>query len=399
MPYGRNKANTQHVAAQAAFLSDKLNFGPPSKAAAKTPPRANGVSKDPKFGANRAAIADKLNFGGKRPPPQPAANSNIPKPSGGKEFQNQKAALAAKLNFRPPLPGGDPRARPPNVPSHSHPGSPMRPAQQHVSAQNGTQDFSAHRAAIASQLAIGRSKPASPPKPNPPPPRRRNNDNDGTDFSNQKQALASKLVFRPPLQASPTSGGPQMSPLRQTTGMPRSPGPQEPSYTPTAAAPPGHMGLAAQAADMATGLKSHHPDDATTTTSGAASVHSARSMNNPPAEPEMSFAPSDAIRKDNPAPAGTNMKYVRSYRIGGGTGEDPKEEPTTTQVIPKQDTGDENGRIQVVLVSEKYEWGTKPLDKRYRRNRVTVKHLTTNTPAEERKKERNKNGGGGCAIM
>ncbi|CAJ1934440.1 unnamed protein product [Cylindrotheca closterium] len=390
MPYGRDKAKTQNVAAQAAFLSSKLNFGPPSKAAPQTPPRSKGVSKDPHFGANRDAIAAKLNFGGKKPPPGPKSPATIPKPSGGKEFQNQKAALAAKLNFRPPLPAGDPLAKPPNALPNRQPGPPIRPAQQ-VSSQNGTQDFSAHRAAIASQLAFGKSKPSSPPNSNPPPTRRRN-DNYGTDFFNQKQALASKLVFRPPLPASPTSGGSQVSPLRPTTGMPRSPeSPQETSYTPAPAAPAGHMGLAAQAAAMASGLKSRQPEDAiTTTSSGAASPQSSRSMNDPPPEPEMSFAQPE-------------MKFVRSYRIGGGGGgaeeEQPKEGPFT-QVIPKQVVaGDENGRIQVVLVSEKFEWGTKPLNKKYRRNRVMVKRLTTNTPEEERKRERNKKGGGRCTIM
>mmetsp|Transcript_29002 Transcript_29002/g.70041 ORF Transcript_29002/g.70041 Transcript_29002/m.70041 type:complete len:420 (+) Transcript_29002:116-1375(+) len=419
MPYGRDKAKTQNVAAQAAFLSAKLNFGPPSKVAPQAPPPANkskgisykfhgnddggggggrskGVSKDPNFSANRAAIAEKFAFGGKKPPPEPAnargaprSADNIPKPSGGKEFQNQKAALAGKLNFRPPLPAGDPRANASNAPPNRRPGPPARPAQKAL-AQNGAKDFSANRAAIASQLAFGKSKPAPPPKPNPPPPRRRN-DNNGTEFSNQRAALASKLVFRPPLPASSTSGGPQ--------GMAQPPRPQEPSYSPARVpVPVGDMDLADLAAEAASVARSYHPEDATTTTSSdAVSLHSARSVD-PPPEPEMSFEMPFAemqdysIHKDHPPPVEPEMKYVRSYHFGGT--EEPKEEPAT-QVIPKKAAVDE--RIQVVLVSGKYEWGTKPLKKRYQGNRVTVKHFTTDEK-EERKRQRNKNGGG-CSIM
>ncbi|KAL3940385.1 MAG: hypothetical protein SGBAC_005061 [Bacillariaceae sp.] len=432
MPYGRSKANKKNVAGQAALLSSKLNFGPPSKGGKDEGGggRSNGVSKDPNFSANRNAIADKINFGGKQPPPerQPPTSSRgvsknpnfsankatiagklnfggkrsppavrrpantLPKPSGGKEFQNQKAALASKLNFRPPLPAGNPRIKLANAPpSPRHPAPPPRPA-QHALAQNETHDFSAHRAAIASQLAFGKSKPASPLKPNLPPPRR--NDNNGADFSNQKAELASKLIFRPPLPASSTSGGPQVSPLRPATGIPLSSRHQPPSPAP-APAPAPNMDIASQAAAMATRLKSQHPEDVTTTSSGGASTESARSINDPPPEPEMTFVRSYSIRKDSPPAADPEMQYAKSYRIGGS--ELPKEEPTP-EVIPKS-VGDENGRTQVLLVSEKYEWGTKPIkDKKYKGNRVMVKHFYTDEEAEQ-KRQRNKNARGGCTIM
>lgn len=85
------------------------------------------------------------------------------------------------------------------------------------------------------------------------------------------------------------------------------------------------------------------------------------------------------------------MKYVRSYRIGGAA-EEPK-----AHVTPKAKVaGDGNARVQVVLIREKYEWGTRPVNKRYKGNRVTVKRFTTNDE-EEGKRQKNKKGG--CTIM
>jgi len=373
MPYGRNNTGNKNVSAQKALLANKLNFGSPSKTAPQTPPRAKkseglsynyhgkvdggggkpkGVSKDPNFAANRAAIAGKISFGGQQ---KPASNAKgalrptnpIPKPSGGKEFQNQKAALAAKLNFRPPLPPGDPRGKPSNTP----------PA------------------------TAARSKP----KPKPPP--LGWNESNGSGLTNQKAALASKLVFRPPPPASPQAGGPKLSPPRPATEMPFSPKPP---------AAVDNMGLASQAAAVASAMTSYNPEDVTTTSSSdATSLQDARSVRSvdPPREPEMSFERGHSIRKDNPPPADPEMKYVRSYRIGGA--EEPKDQ---SQVTPKDKVaGGENGLVQVVLIDEKYEWGTRPLNKRYQQNRVVVKRFTTNDE-EERKRQRNKNGRG-CTVM
>lgn len=418
MPYGRDKTSHSKIEAQKALLANTLNFETPKKSAPQargqvdggSSSRPKGVSPDPDFAAHRNAIAAKLNAftgggggvtraGGITPKalskdPNFAANRNaiagklnnpggpttaIPKPTGGKEFHNQKAALASKLNFRPPVPSGDPRLNPSNIPPTTTARSTPSQPSAHSPSRPNDEGFAANRAAIASQLAFGKPKQVSPPKPAPPPPRR--NIDNGSDFANQRAALANNLNFRPPLPASQTLDGPNVSPIRPTTGRPvTSPEQeyrQEPRY-PSNPVTPDDGGIAAKAAAVASRMKANYPEYETI-------AASARSME-PPPNPEMSFVKSSSFRKKTPPPAEPDMNYVRSYRIGGAEETEVDEEDA-----------DEDGRVQVVLIRDRIEWGTRPLNKRYQGNRVVVKHFTT-FDEEEQKRQKSKKKGG-CTIM
>jgi hypothetical protein len=206
-----------NVAAQAANLASKLNFGPPKKVAPQQQPPAKGRGvlkpsslgntgrgnnqaprlapaksspSDPNFAATRQAIAAKLNFGAPKrasPPPPPRAatkpshrvaldrsNAQAGKPSasGGAAFAAQRSALASKLNFRPPKPAepNHPNIQPPQTRPAPKPSNPVAsragnfPQVQPVVSEKV--DFATQRAAIASKLTSGRHQAPQQNNPN-----------------------------------------------------------------------------------------------------------------------------------------------------------------------------------------------------------------------------------------
>eukprot|EP00980_Cylindrotheca_fusiformis_P006361 scaffold1356_cov123-Cylindrotheca_fusiformis.AAC.42 len=205
----------------------------------RKPVPVRSTPADPNFAVNRQAIAAQLNFGArKKAPPTPQPRRAAPKSEqGGGDFAEQRSALAAKLNFRPPKP-----VEPSDQTRNSSQASRTAPIASNPGVSKTTQvrqvqpvayedvDYATQRAAIASKLTFGKHKSNTLPKqtqslrngPNratakPP-------SSNGSEFSGQRSALASKLNFRPPkpterqAQTKVTPPRPSPSPAPSDTG-------------------------------------------------------------------------------------------------------------------------------------------------------------------------------------
>lgn len=386
VPKGRNikagkspASNGSDFSKQQQALASKLSFRPPRPAEPThqqnpPPPRPRPapkpsnpvvsdarnarqvqpvVSEDVDFATQRAAIASKLTFGRQKgktapnrtPPPRQkpsnraAAGGSSQKGKGtNADFAASSAALASKLNFRPPRPPS-PSSRERGAPRTRAVTQTAKPVSNTTEEISGTVDMATHAA-----------------------------------------SLASKLKFRPPRLTSPKTKESNSRQVRQ----PWAPEPVQERLGPNASnrIRPNHEArpiLPAEAVPMdahivaitqklhlrneasSQGEKPFSPRDAPKPPTYYDSVERYDAPRQAVPEPEMQYVRSYSVSKLSPAEAEPELKYVRTYSISKQQTAPAPAPPTVEpfrQAIKSEPAMSQ--RTTVVLLDERYEWGTIP---------------------------------------